>query len=119
MGQDEAFLAGWKQGEAIKAIIEWQPGYLSTALHRSLDLAAQFRSINVATWESAQDFSAALNSLPECGALDPLPVRLRGHRDLTQRESREQAAVKVREMDQYPDPSSHCRCRSDHSVCGV
>ena len=46
VGQDEAFLAGWEQG---KAIMEWQPGYLSTALHRSLDLTAQFRSINVAT----------------------------------------------------------------------
>ena len=58
-GQDEEeFLAGWEQG---KAIMERQPGYLSTALHRSLDPTAQFRSINVAHWESAQDFSAALN----------------------------------------------------------
>ena len=44
--------------------MERQPGYLSTALHRSLDPTAQFRSINVAHWESAQDFSAALN-IPE------------------------------------------------------
>ena len=58
-GQDEEFLAGWEQG---KAIMERQPGYLSTVLHRSLDPTAQFRSINVAHWESAQDFSAALNN---------------------------------------------------------
>ena len=42
--------------------MERQPGYLSTALHRSLDPTAQFRYINVAHWESAQDFSAALNN---------------------------------------------------------
>ena len=58
-GQDEAFLAGWEQG---KAFMEQQPGYISTALHRSLDPTAQFRYINVAHWESAQDFSAALNN---------------------------------------------------------
>jgi heme oxygenase (mycobilin-producing) len=57
--RDEEFVAGWEQG---KAIMERQPGYLSTALHRSLDPTAQFRYINVAHWESAQDFSAALNN---------------------------------------------------------
>ncbi len=62
-GQDEEFLVGWEQGKAImKAIMKGQPGYLSTALHRSLDPTAQFRSINVAHWESAQDFSAAVNN---------------------------------------------------------
>ena len=39
-GKDEEFLAGWEQG---KAIMERQPGYVSSALHRSLDLAAKFR----------------------------------------------------------------------------
>ena len=66
---------------------------------------------SIAIRDSAQLTAPGVRGLPECGALHPLPVRLRGHRDLTQRESREQAAVKVREMDQYPDPSSHCRCR--------
>ncbi len=58
-GQDAAFLASWEQG---KAIMERQPGYVSTAPHRSLDPTAKFRYINVADWESAQDFSAALNN---------------------------------------------------------
>ena len=46
-GKDEEFLAGWEQG---KAIMERQPGYISSALHRSLDPAAKFRYINVANW---------------------------------------------------------------------
>ena len=58
-GKDEEFLAAWEQG---KAIMERQPGYVSTALHCSLDPSAKFRYINVANWESAQDFSAALNN---------------------------------------------------------
>jgi heme oxygenase (mycobilin-producing) len=57
--QDEEFLASWEQG---KAFMEQQPGYVSTALHRSLDPTTKFRYINVANWESAQDFSAALNT---------------------------------------------------------
>ncbi|HEU4793130.1 MAG TPA: antibiotic biosynthesis monooxygenase family protein [Nitrolancea sp.] len=57
--KDEELLAGWEQG---KAIMERQPGYVSTALHRSLDPTARFRYINMAVWESAEDFSAALNN---------------------------------------------------------
>jgi heme-degrading monooxygenase HmoA len=57
-GRDEEFLAGWEQG---KQFMEQQPGYVSTALHRSLDPKARFRYINVAVWESPEDFNAALN----------------------------------------------------------
>jgi heme oxygenase (mycobilin-producing) len=57
--KDEEFLAVWEQG---KAILEWQPGFVSTALHRSLDPTARFRYINMAVWESAEAFSAAVNN---------------------------------------------------------
>ena len=57
-GRDEEFLAGWEEG---KRFMERQPGYVSTALHRSLDPQARFRYINVAVWESADDFRAALS----------------------------------------------------------
>ncbi len=57
-GRDEEFLAGWDEG---KRFMERQPGYVSTALHRSLDPAARFRYINIAVWESPEHFSAALN----------------------------------------------------------
>jgi heme oxygenase (mycobilin-producing) len=57
-GQDDAFLAGWEEARQFMA---QQPGYISTALHRSLDPAARFRFINIATWESPEAFFAALN----------------------------------------------------------
>lgn len=57
-GKDEEFLAEW---EAAKAFMERQPGYVSTRLHRSLDPHARFRFINVAEWEIAEHFQAALN----------------------------------------------------------
>jgi heme-degrading monooxygenase HmoA len=57
-GKDEEFLAEW---EAARAFMERQPGYVSTRLHRSLDPHARFRFINVAEWETAEHFQAALN----------------------------------------------------------
>ena len=57
-GRDDEFLAGW---EEAKRFMEQQPGYVSTALHRSLDHKARFRYINIAMWERPEDFTAALN----------------------------------------------------------
>lgn len=62
--RDEEFLVGWEMG---KRLMEQQPGYVSTALHRSLDPQATFRYINIAVWDSAQHFQAALTS-PEFAA---------------------------------------------------
>ncbi len=56
--RDEEFLAHW---EEARRFMERQPGYVSTALHRSLDPAARFRYINIAVWERPEDFHAALN----------------------------------------------------------
>ena len=55
--RDEEFMAGW---EAARQFMERQRGYVSTALHRSLDPAARFRYINMAVWETPEDFYAAL-----------------------------------------------------------
>ena len=56
--RDEEFLAGW---EKARQFMEQQPGYVSTALHRSLDPGARFRYVNMAVWESPDAFFAALN----------------------------------------------------------
>jgi heme-degrading monooxygenase HmoA len=56
-GQDEEFLAAWEEG---RRFMEQQPGYVSTALHRSLDPTAQFRYVNIAVWESPEAFFAAV-----------------------------------------------------------
>ena len=57
-GRDEEFLAGW---EEAKRFMERQRGYVSTAQHRSLDRNARFRYVNVAVWETPEDFRAALD----------------------------------------------------------
>ena len=56
-GSDDEFLMAW---EATKNFMERQKGYVSTKLHRSVDPKARFRYVNVAEWESPQDFLAAL-----------------------------------------------------------
>ncbi len=70
-GQDEAFLAGW---ERARAFLATQQGYLSTRLHRSLSPGADFRFINVALWESAQAFHAAISQPGFAGAAFPFPA---------------------------------------------
>jgi heme-degrading monooxygenase HmoA len=56
-GQDEEFLQGW---EAARDVMQRQPGYVATRLHRSLDPMAPFRFINVAEWTTPAAFQAAL-----------------------------------------------------------
>jgi heme-degrading monooxygenase HmoA len=53
---DEGFIAGWEQARDFLAA---QPGYRSTALHRSLGPDAEFRFVNVAEWASPAAFQAA------------------------------------------------------------
>ena len=69
-GSDDEFLMAW---EAAKKFMERQKGYVSTKLHRSVDIKARFRFVNVAEWQSPQDFYAALQH-PEFAALrDSVP----------------------------------------------
>ena len=56
-GRDDEFLAHWSDA---KRFMEQQRGYISTALHRSLDPTARFRYINVAVWATPADFQAAV-----------------------------------------------------------
>ena len=69
-GQDEAFLEGW---ERARAFLATQPGYLSTRLHRSLSPGADFRFVNVAVWQSAQAFQAAIAQTAFTNAAIPFP----------------------------------------------
>ena len=69
-GRDEEFLAGWEQA---RQFMEQQPGYVSTALHRSLDPTARFRYVNMAVWESAEAFATALNDPTFAALRDETP----------------------------------------------
>jgi heme oxygenase (mycobilin-producing) len=70
-GQDEAFLESW---ERARAFLATQPGYLSTGLHRSLSPRAEFRFVNVALWQSAQAFHAAISQPAFANAAFPFPA---------------------------------------------
>jgi heme oxygenase (mycobilin-producing) len=58
-GADEEFITSW---EAARDYLRGQPGYLHTRLHRSILPDANFRFVNIAGWESAEAFRAAVES---------------------------------------------------------
>ena len=58
-GEEERFLKAWHE---VDEHLRRAPGFRSTRLHESLDSQAKFRFINVAQWESAQHFHAAIST---------------------------------------------------------
>lgn len=56
---DEA-IASWEKG---RDSLSQQPGYISTKLHRSLSPDAQYLLINVAEWETTEQFKAAIAAM--------------------------------------------------------
>ena len=62
---DDRFLEGWGQAADY---MRSQPGFVSTQLHRAVSLNPRFRFVNLAEWESPQDFQAAVTS-PEFQAM--------------------------------------------------
>jgi len=62
---DDRFLEGW--GKAAD-YMQSRPGFVASRLHRAVSPNAKFRFVNVAEWESPQDFQAAVRS-PEFQAM--------------------------------------------------
>jgi heme-degrading monooxygenase HmoA len=58
-GLENDALAYWDKAAAH---LRQQPGYLWTRLHRSISPGARFLYVNVAEWESAAHFGAAVGS---------------------------------------------------------
>ncbi len=55
-GREDEFFSLWRQ---VNDHMRQKKGYLGHKLHRSLATDAQFRFVNVARWESLEDFNAA------------------------------------------------------------
>jgi heme-degrading monooxygenase HmoA len=56
---DDRFLEGWgRAADFMRA----QPGFVSSQLHRAVSPNPRFRFVNVAEWESPQDFQEAVRS---------------------------------------------------------
>jgi heme-degrading monooxygenase HmoA len=55
----ENFIAAW---EKTRDYLRTQPGYMDTALHQAAAPNAEFQFVNIARWQSADDFMAAMQS---------------------------------------------------------
>ncbi|MEJ2143413.1 MAG: antibiotic biosynthesis monooxygenase [Gammaproteobacteria bacterium] len=58
-GRENEALEMW---EAFAEYFRKQPGYISTKLHKALNPDAKFHFINIAEWESADAFQAAISN---------------------------------------------------------
>ena len=54
-----AFVAAWC---SARDYLRSQPGYIDTVLHQSITPGAEFQFVNVAHWQTAEDFIAATQS---------------------------------------------------------
>ncbi len=69
-GKVEEAISFWEAGRDFLA---QQPGYISTKLHRAITPDAQYQLINVAEWESIEQFKAAttkMQALPDLPRVD-------------------------------------------------
>ena len=55
----ENFIAAW---ERTRDYLQTQPGYVETALHQAATPDAEFQFVNIARWQTADDFMAAIRS---------------------------------------------------------
>src|SRR6266567_1162219 len=55
----DAFVAAWQE---VRDYLRSQPGYIDTVLHQSITPDAEFQFVNVARWQTAEDFLAATQS---------------------------------------------------------
>jgi heme-degrading monooxygenase HmoA len=58
-GQAGQFIAAWEQ---TRDFLQSQPGYIETALHQALTPDADFLFVNIARWQTAEAFTAAIRS---------------------------------------------------------
>lgn len=58
-GKEAEYLAFWEQAADF---MRNQPGFISMKLHRAVAPGAFFHFINVAEWETADEFQAAIQS---------------------------------------------------------
>ena len=58
-GREDECLVFW---EKAAAYMKRQPGFISTHLHKALSPEAKFHFVNIAEWESAAYFQAAVTS---------------------------------------------------------
>lgn len=63
-GQRDAAVAAW---EISRDFLSQQPGYVKTTLYGAVSEDARFQLVNVATWHSVDEFTAAIAAMREGG----------------------------------------------------
>ena len=63
-GKQKTVITAW---EDARDFLASQPGYISTALHQSLQPGARFQLINIARWKSPQQFQTAISNMRKAG----------------------------------------------------
>jgi hypothetical protein len=58
--------------EASRDFLKTRPGYISTALHRSISPDARFRLINIAQWRDAESFRLATGAMRQQSGIKPI-----------------------------------------------
>ena len=59
-GAIDAAIEAWTKG---RDFLQTQPGYVSTALHKSIAPDAKFALVNIAIWDSPEAFQAAMTAM--------------------------------------------------------
>ncbi|MBO3459400.1 antibiotic biosynthesis monooxygenase [Aetokthonos hydrillicola Thurmond2011] len=62
LGKEDEFIRLWNE---TAHLMKKEPGFIDTKLHRSLDPNAEFAFINIAHWESQQNWQQAIDSNPK------------------------------------------------------
>ncbi len=71
LGKENEALSMW---DSFAQYFRKQPGYISTKLHKALTSDAKFHLINIAEWESAEAFQAALSNPELQDIVKSLPI---------------------------------------------
>jgi heme-degrading monooxygenase HmoA len=58
-GEAERFIGAW---ERTRGYLAAQPGYVDTALHQAMTPGADFQFVNIAWWQTAEEFQAPTQS---------------------------------------------------------
>lgn len=70
-GKTEEAVAAW---EVARDFLREQDGYISTRLHMALGADARYQLINIAKWESPEQFRSAVSAMRAAGVLRGVAV---------------------------------------------
>jgi heme-degrading monooxygenase HmoA len=77
-GKEKEAISMW---ETARDFLKTQPGYITTQLHEAFDEASQFKLINIAEWDSIDNFKKATEAMNKSGKV-PMVEGVKGNPSL-------------------------------------